>query len=79
MAEARRITPGARARRALLVDALAAIALAALVLSLTAGLGVVGFFGLPVLLLGLAWVGIERLPWGARSRGPRGGRDVTKL
>ena len=79
MAEARRITPGARARRALLFDALAAIALAALVLSLTAGLGVVGFFGLPVLLLGLAWVGIERLPRGARSRRPRGRGDVTKL
>ena len=79
MAGARRITPGAGARRALLVDALAAIALAALLLSLTAGLGVVGFFGLPVLLFGLAWVGIERLQRGASSRGPRGGGDATRL
>jgi len=79
MAGARRITPGARARRALLVDGLAAIAVAALVLSLTAGLGVVGFFGLPVLLFGLAWVGIERLLRSTGSRRPRGGRDVTEL
>ena len=77
--KARRIAPGARARRTLLFDALAALALAALVLSLAAGLGVVGFFGLPVLLLGLAWIGLERLLRGRRSRGPRGDRDVTKL
>jgi hypothetical protein len=57
----RRITPGARARRALLFDTIAAIALAVLMLSLAAGLGVVGFFGLPLLLLGLLWIGIERL------------------
>ncbi|HEX5526485.1 MAG TPA: hypothetical protein VFX44_04705 [Solirubrobacterales bacterium] len=56
-----RITPGARARRALLVDAIAAAALAALALSLAAGLGVVAFFALPILLLGLAWIGAERL------------------
>lgn len=68
MARRRGITPGARARRALLFDTLAAIALAVVVLSLAAGLGVVGFFGLPVLLLGLAWVGVERL-W--RGRGSR--------
>lgn len=61
MARRQGISPGARARRALLFDALAAIALAALVLSLAAGLGVVGFFGLPLLVLGLAWIGIERL------------------
>jgi len=60
------IAPAARARRALLVDALAAIALAALTLSLAAGLGVVSFFGLPVLLLGLAWIGLERL-WRRRK------------
>jgi len=55
------ITPGARAHRALLIDALAAIALAGLALGLAAGLGVVAFFALPVLLLGLAWIGVERL------------------
>lgn len=56
-----RITPGARARRTLLVDAIAAAALAALALSLAAGLGVVAFFALPILLLGLLWIGVERL------------------
>ena len=64
----RGISAGARARRALLADTLAAIALAVLVLSLAAGLGVVGFFALPVLLLGLAWVGVERLATRRRRR-----------
>jgi len=57
----RRIAPGARARRALLIDLLLAAILALLALELTAGLGVVVFFGLPVLLLGLLWIGLERL------------------
>jgi hypothetical protein len=56
----RRVTPGARARRALLVDSLAAIALALAVLNLAAGLGVIGFFGFPLLLAGLLWIGAER-------------------
>jgi hypothetical protein len=54
------MTPGARARRALLVDLIAAAVLAALALSLTAGLGVVAFFALPLLLLGLLWIAVER-------------------
>ncbi len=58
---AKRITTGARARRTLLVDAIAAALLAALALSLAAGLGVVAFFALPILLLGLLWIGVERL------------------
>lgn len=58
---AKRLVPGARARRALLVDALAAAILAALALSLAAGLGVVAFFALPLLLVGLLWIGLERL------------------
>jgi hypothetical protein len=58
---AKRLTPGARARRALLIDAIAAALLAALVLSLAAGLGVVAFFALPIFLLGLLWIVIERL------------------
>jgi uncharacterized membrane protein len=56
-----RISPGARARRALLIDLVAAIVLAALVLHLAAGLGVIVFFGLPVLLIGLVWIAVERL------------------
>jgi hypothetical protein len=57
----RRISPAARARRALLADVLAAVALAVLALNLAAGLGVVGFFGLPLLVAGLLWIGLERL------------------
>ncbi len=64
----REITPGARARRALLVDAIAALALAGVVLSLAAGLGVVGFFGLPLLVAGLVWIGAERLLSRRRAR-----------
>jgi hypothetical protein len=65
---ARRISPGARARRALLVDSILAAIIALLALALTAGLGVVAFFGLPVLLLGLVWIGVERLVSRIRRR-----------
>jgi len=64
----RRVTPGARARRALLIDSILAAAVAALTLSLAAGLGVVAFFALPLLLLGLLWIGLERLVLRLRSR-----------
>lgn len=64
----KRITPGARARRALLVDSILAASIGALVLSLTAGLGVVAFFALPLLLLGLLWIGLERLVLRLRRR-----------
>jgi hypothetical protein len=60
MRRPRQITPGARARRALLIDVTLAAILAALALELTAGLGVVAFFGLPLLLVGLLWIGLER-------------------
>jgi hypothetical protein len=63
-----RITPGARARRALLIDAIAAALLATLVLGLAAGLGVVAFFALPIFLLGLLWIGIERAVAAIRRR-----------
>lgn len=56
----KRISPGARARRALLVDTILGGLLAALFLSLAAGLGVVAFFALPLFLLELLWVGLER-------------------
>lgn len=68
MRPARRITPGARARRALLIDVILAAILALLALALTAGLGVVAFFGLPVLLIGLLWIGLERLASRLRRR-----------
>jgi uncharacterized membrane protein len=65
---ARRASPGARARRALAVDVIAAAVLALLALTLAAGLGVLAFFGLPVLLLGLVSIGAERLLVRVRRR-----------
>jgi predicted PurR-regulated permease PerM len=69
----RRITPGQRARRALLVDALLAVLLAALLLLLTAGLGVVAFICLPLLIIGLLWIACERLLARVRLRRRRAG------
>jgi len=63
-----RISPAARSRRALLVDLIAAVLLAAFVLQTASGLGVVGFFGLPLLLLLLLWVCLERVMAGIRRR-----------
>jgi hypothetical protein len=72
----RRISPAARVRRALLIDISAALVLAALALSLAAGLGPIGFFGLPLLVALLLWIGIERLLLRRRhaSRPPRPSR-----
>jgi hypothetical protein len=64
----RRITPGARSRRALLLDAVLGAIVAAIALGLAAGLGVVAFFALPVLLILLAWIGAERLLTRVRRR-----------
>ena len=72
MSAARRVTPGERARRALIVDLLVAIGLAALAFNLAAGLGVIGFFGLPLLLVGLLWIGGERQLRRHRRNGRRG-------
>lgn len=72
----RHVSDGARARRALLVDVLLAAGLAALALGLAAGLGVVAFFALPLLLLGLLWLAVEALVrrlnrrWRGRRRRP---------
>jgi hypothetical protein len=71
----RRLTPGARARRTLLVDVVLAALLAAVALSLAAGLGVVAFFALPLLLIGLLWIVLERLVrrgFGGRTKGVSG-------
>jgi hypothetical protein len=62
------MTPGARARRALLIDVIVAALIAALAFSLAAGLGVVTFFALPLFLLGLLWIAIERLVLRFRRR-----------
>lgn len=55
----REVSAAARSRRALLLDVVLALALAALALSLAAGLGVVAFFALPLLLVGLLWLALE--------------------
>lgn len=68
------MTPGARARRALLIDVVLAAIVAVLALSFAAGLGVVAFFALPVLLIGLLWVLAERLVFRLRSRRRQGVR-----
>ncbi len=63
-----RISPGARARRALLVNTLLALVLALVLFQLAAGLGVVAVIAIPTLLVGLVWIGLERLAVRARLR-----------
>lgn len=55
----RTISPAARARRALLFDVLAAAAFTAVVVLVSAGVGVVGFAGLLVATALLLWIGVE--------------------
>jgi UPF0716 family protein affecting phage T7 exclusion len=55
----RDISPGARSRRAFLADLLIAVALAMVTIFLAAGIGVVGFFALLVLLVLSFWIGLE--------------------
>lgn len=57
-----------RARRALAIDVAMAAALAAIALSVAAGLGVIAFFGVPILLVGLLWIGVEKLVSHMRRR-----------
>jgi hypothetical protein len=70
----REITPGAAARRSLLADFLIALVLALVAIQLAAGIGVVGFAALLVLLVLLLSIGIEAaLRRGFQRRGNRGG------
>ncbi len=57
----REISSGAARRRALLFDALAAIAIAVVVIALSAGLGIVGSIALITLLVLLIWTAVEFL------------------
>jgi hypothetical protein len=67
----RNITPGAAARRSLLADLGVAIAIALLAGQLAAGVGVIGFFAILALLVGLLWIGIEAVVhWLRRLRTP---------
>ena len=56
----RQISPAARARRALLFDVLAAAALTIVALLVSAGIGIVGFAGLLVATLLIAWAALEK-------------------
>ncbi|MDX6605275.1 MAG: hypothetical protein QOF23_1784 [Solirubrobacterales bacterium] len=55
----REITPGAAARRSLLVDLIAAVLLAVIGLIVAAGIGIVGVVSLVVLLAIVVWIGVE--------------------
>jgi hypothetical protein len=65
---ARRISPEAAARRAFLVDALCALALAIAVLILCAGLGIVGVIAVLTLLAIAVWFAIEALVHALKRR-----------
>lgn len=67
----RDISPAARSRRAFLADLLIAIVLAATAILLAAGLGVVGFFALLVLLVLCTWIGLETAIRALLRRGHR--------
>ena len=52
--------PAVAARRTVMWDLVAAAVIAAVVLALRPGLGVIAWFGVPVLLVGLVWIAFER-------------------
>ena len=68
MSRPSRQLPARARRRALAVDLLAAAAIAAVAIALAAGVGVLGFVALPVLLVLLAWIGVEALTRRLRAR-----------
>jgi len=68
VSRARRISPRAAARRSLLVDALCAIAVALAVLTLSAGLGIVGVIAVLTLIAIGLWFAIEALVRAIRRR-----------
>lgn len=55
----RDISAGAAARRALLADLLVGIAIALLAFQVAAGIGVVGFLALLIVLVLVPWIAIE--------------------
>ena len=69
-----------RAKRALAVDLVIAAVISAAALSVAAGLGVIAFFAIPILLIGLLWIGIERLVSRiGRRRRARAARRLSDL
>lgn len=65
----RDISPGTAARRSLLADLLAAIALTLLAFQLGAGIGVIGFIALLTTVVLLVWIGVEAAVHRVRRRG----------
>ena len=57
-----------RRRRALAIDLALGVVLAVVILVALPGLGVVAWFALPLLLLGLLWLGVEALVKRSRAR-----------
>jgi Flp pilus assembly protein TadB len=57
-----------RRRRMLVVDVVIALGFAAVLLAALPGLGVVAWFALPLLVLGLIWIGAERALAARRRR-----------
>ncbi|HEY2716901.1 MAG TPA: hypothetical protein VGI73_11850 [Solirubrobacterales bacterium] len=70
----RDVAPAARARRALLFDGLAALALTVVAMLISAGVGILGFAGALVAILLLAWVAIEFVGLAVCRRSPRARR-----
>lgn len=65
----REISPGTAARRSLLADLLAALALALLAFQLAAGIGVIGFIALLTTAVLLLWIGAEAVARRLTQRG----------
>jgi hypothetical protein len=65
----RDISPGTAARRSLLADSLAAIALALLTLQLAAGIGVVAILALLTIAVIVLWIALEAAVHRLRRRG----------
>lgn len=64
----RKITPAARARRALLFDALAAAGLTIVAVVISAGLGIAGAVGLLIAAALTVWIAVERAVRALRRR-----------
>jgi hypothetical protein len=67
----RRRSPAQLQRRRLAIDLLLALLIAVIFVSVAGGLGVVAWFGLPVLLIGLLTLAVERLVRQRQSRRQR--------
>ena len=67
----RRRSPAQLQRRRLAIDLSLALLMAVIFVSVAGGLGVVAWFGLPVLLIGLLTLAVERLVRRRQSRRQR--------